>query len=224
MEDDTSSTTSTSEQDTDTPSDPEEDTSSTTSTSEQDTASMEKQPASKKEGHKPAASDNSGQPQEEEEIDDADLEPDILGPHQIVLLGNSSIFMKKLRRASRAKFGADNVSFQEAESLARYKAGLRKICRNSPDFVLLDIFQQYADSGMNLTTFQNLILYHITEFQNNRIPCAFMLPTLNAEEMDNKRLASLHHAVLDLCQIHGIRVFQTNEIDPIVKHIEKEKR
>ena len=126
---------------------------------------------------------------------------DPLGKKQIVLLADTSAVSRKTKGILAEAFGADKVSFQEAEGMGSYKQLLKTIIKSDPTIVVLCFAQQYAEDGISASGYGNVIGYHADQFQENGIPFMFIQP---ADDEDNARIRAFRDATTDLCQQRSI--------------------
>ena len=126
---------------------------------------------------------------------------DPLGKHQVVLLADTSDLSRKARIALAAEFGAENVSFQEAEGMGSYKQLLKDIVRSDPSVVVVCFAQQYADDGISASGFENVMAYHADQFRENAIPFLFIQPP---KDEDDARIQAYIDVTTDLCRQRSI--------------------
>ena len=128
-----------------------------------------------------------------------EMTSDPLGRKQIVLLADTSDVSRKTKRILAEAFGADNVSFQEAEGMGSYKQHLKTIIKSEPSIVVLCFALQYAEDGVSASGYENVIGYHADQFQEQGIPFLFVQPEDNEE-----RLQPYLDATLDICRLRSV--------------------
>lgn len=129
------------------------------------------------------------------------MTPDPLGKHQIVLLSDTSAVSRKAKSILSGAFGAENVSFQEAEGMGSYKQLLKTIIRSDPTIVVLCFAEQYAEDGISASGYGNVIAYHADQFQENGIPFMIIQP---ADDEDSSRIRAFRAAETELCRQRSI--------------------
>ena len=129
-----------------------------------------------------------------------EMTSDPLGKKQIVLLADTSAVSRKTKDILSEAFGADNVSFQEAEGMGSYRQLLSRIVKSEPSIVVLCFALQYAEDGVSASGYENVIGYHADQFQEQGIPFLFVQP----EDDDGERLRPYLDATLDICRLRSV--------------------
>ena len=138
-----------------------------------------------------------------------EMTSDPLGKHQVVLLADTSDLSRKARIALVQEFGAENVSFQEAEGMGSYKQLLKDIVRSDPSIVVVCFAQQYADDGISASGFENVMAYHADQFRENAIPFLFIQPP---KDEDDARIQSYIDVMTDLCRQRSISFVSAEDL------------
>jgi hypothetical protein len=148
---------------------------------------------------------------------------DQLGKHQVVLLADTSDLSRKAKSALTEAFGADNVSFQEAEGMGSYKQLLKDIVRSDPSVVVVCFAQQYADDGISASGFENVIAYHADQFRENGVPFLFVQPP---KDDDDARIRAYIDVTTDLCRQRSISFVDAADLDggKFVSVVREEKK
>ncbi len=132
----------------------------------------------------------------------AEMASDPLRKNQIVLLADTSAVSRKTKDILVRAFGAENVSFQEAEGMGRYKQLLESVVKSDPSLVVLCFARQYAEDGISASGYGTVIGSHADRFQDEGIPCVFIQPEEGGD--DDVRLKPYLDAATDLCRQRSI--------------------
>ena len=132
----------------------------------------------------------------------AEMASDPLRKNQIVLLADTSAVSRKTKDILVRAFGAENVSFQEAEGMGRYKQLLESVVKSDPSLVVLCFARQYAEDGISASGYGTVIGSHADRFQDEGIPCMFIQPEEGGD--DDVRLKPYLDAATDLCRQRSI--------------------
>ena len=127
--------------------------------------------------------------------------PDPLGKNQVVLLADISDVSRKTKKVLVDAFGAQEVSFQEAEGMGSYKRQAAEIVKSNPSVVVVCFALQYAEDGVSSSGYESVIDYHAAQFQENGVPFLFVQPY---DEEDNDRLRPYLDVTRDVCQQRSI--------------------
>lgn len=130
-----------------------------------------------------------------------EMTSDPLGKNQVVLLADVSDLSRKTKEALSGAFGAENVSFQEAEGMGSYRQMLKTIIRSNPSVVVICFARQYAEDGISASGYENVISDHVDQFRENGIPCMFVQPSAGDDE---DRLQPFLDATRTVCQMRSI--------------------
>ena len=150
------------------------------------------------------------------------MTPDPLGKNQIVLLSDTSAVSARAKSILSGAFGAENVSFQEAEGMGSYKQLLKTIIKSNPTIVVLCFAQQYEEDGISASGYGNVIGYHADQFLENGIPFMFIQPAGD----DSARMRAFREATTDLCRQRSIPFIDADELTegnlvPVVRENKK---
>ena len=140
----------------------------------------------------------------------AEMTSDPLRKNQIVLLGDTSAVSRKTKDILVRAFGAENVSFQEAEGMGRYKQLLESIVKSDPSLVVLCFARQYAEDGISASGYGTVIGSHADRFQDEGIPCVFIQPEEGDD--DDVRLKPYLDAATDLCRQRSIPFLDESDL------------
>ena len=137
------------------------------------------------------------------------MTPGPLRKNQIVLLSDTSSLSRQAKRALSEAFGAEKVSFQEAEGMGSYKQLLKDIVKSDPSIVVLCFAQQYADDGISASGFENVIAFHADQFRENGIPFLFVQPV---RDDDDARIRAYIDVTTDLCRQRSISFVSAEDV------------
>jgi len=130
-----------------------------------------------------------------------EMTSDPLGNNQIVLLADTSDLSRKTKEILSRAFGAENVSFQEAEGMGSYKQLLKTVIRSDPSVVVICFAQQYAEDGVSASGYESVIGNHADQFQENGVPFLFVQPS---ERGGNERMRPFLDATRIICQQRSV--------------------
>ena len=152
-----------------------------------------------------------------------ELVPGPLRKNQIVLLADTSSLSRQAKRALSEAFGADKVSFQEAEGMGGYKQLLKDIVKSEPSVVVLCFAQQYADDGISASGFENVVAFHADQFRENGIPFLIVQPV---RDDDDARIRAYIDATTDLCRQRSISFVGADDVSggKFVSLVREEKK
>lgn len=152
-----------------------------------------------------------------------ELVPGPLRKNQIVLLADTSSLSRQAKRALSEAFGADKVSFQEAEGMGGYKQLLKDIVKSEPSVVVLCFAQQYADDGISASGFENVVAFHADQFRENGIPFLIVQPV---RDDDDARIRAYIDATTDLCRQRSISFAGADDVSggKFVSLVREEKK
>ena len=138
-----------------------------------------------------------------------EMTPDPLGKHQIVLLADTSSDSREAKSQLAESFGAESVSFQEAEGMGSYKQLLKMIVKSDPAIVVLCFARQYAEDGISASGYENVMAFHADQFQENGIPFVFIQPS---DEEDDTRIRAFRDATTELCRQRSIPFLDAGDL------------
>ena len=152
-----------------------------------------------------------------------ELVPGPLRKNQIVLLADTSSLSRQAKRALSEAFGADKVSFREAEGMGGYKQLLKDIVKSEPSVVVLCFAQQYADDGISASGFENVVAFHADQFRENGIPFLIVQPV---RDDDDARIRAYIDATTDLCRQRSISFAGADDVSggKFVSLVREEKK
>lgn len=154
----------------------------------------------------------------------AEMISDPLGKNRIVLLADTSAVSRKTKDLLVKAFGAENVSFQEAEGMARYKQLAGTIIKSDPSLVVLCFARQYAEDGISASGYGTVIGYHADRFQEEGVPCMFVQPS--EDDDDDVRLKPYLDAATDICRQRSIPFIDEKDLteDKLVPLVRENKK
>lgn len=139
----------------------------------------------------------------------AEENSDPLGRGRIVLLADDSEFAQSIRKDLTQRFGAEQMSFQQAERMGGFQEKLERIVAAAPAAVVLCLSGKYAGDRISKASFENIIRRHADRFREQGIPIVFLL----APEQDGERRQHFFNEVTrELCNLRSIPVLSAEEL------------
>lgn len=152
-----------------------------------------------------------------------EMTSDPLGKNQVVLLADISNLSRKTKEVLSGAFGAENVSFQEAEGMGSYRQMLKTIIKSNPSVVVICFARQYAEDGISASGYENVISDHVDQFRENGIPCIFVQPS---DGDDEDRLQPFLDATRTVCQTRSIPFVNAEDLsgDKFISEVREIKK
>lgn len=139
----------------------------------------------------------------------AEKNSDPLGRGRIVLLADDSEFAQSVRKDLTQRFGAELVSFQQAERMGGFQEKLEHIVAAAPAAVVLCLSGKYAGDRISKASFENIIRRHADRFREQGIPIVFLLAP---EQGGERRQHFFNEVTRELCNLRSIPVLSAEEL------------